>query len=886
MRKQSLYFRVLFRVIYALILALNLIWFYPANLSADFVFNASTVGAVGVIPATEIDALTGHWIQTTGPPTWQVRALVVKGDYVFAGGRGAWRFSNNGGVWNPINRGLPAGSFLTITSFAITDAGASIFAGTERDGVFRSTDNGDNWTPSSDGLPQFTVVNDIVVAGSNLFLATGSGVYLSTNNGENWTPVNNGLPSLRHIFALTVGGNNLFASTIAGVYRSGDNGTHWVSVGNGLPVGIALGTLTAVGSNIFAGTVIGVYLSTDAGANWARSSNGLPQDARVVTLFAGGGTIYAGLEEGMIYRSTDDGANWNAVSEGLTKTSINAMAARETSLFAATSSGVFTSNNNAASWIEAQSGAVESRIRTFTASGALLLSGTESGLFISDDNGVTWRDAGDSLPRLDIPSIAVDGTNLFAAVIDTSIIQGGVYRSMDNGATWTKTIAGLPRGEAVEALAASSGNLFACVRNNGVYISNDNGNNWRSAGFPSSTSCRSLSIVDSSIYAGTENGIYVTTDAGSNWTAVGGGLPSGHVISIIPNGNSLIAVTESNGLYRSTDDGATWTEFNGTGFFNRLPKGTRDFIAIGSDLIASISGGRIFVSSDNGANWMTSNSELMNTVVRRLFISGDKLLAGTDGSGVFLFYNSARQLASVSAASYAPDTALASESIAAAFGQSLATTSQIAATNPPPILLSGTSIRVRDSMGVERVAPLFSVSPHQVKYMIPEGTAAGMAIVTLISGTGEVSTGSIQIAQVAPGLFSANDNGKGVAAAVVVRVMANGKRRVEPVARFDYVQNKFIAIPIDFGPDMGRASDQIFLSLFGTGIRFRSSLAAVSANVGGVSLPAEYAGLAPGFFGLDQINVRLTRNLVGRGDVNVLLTVDGVATNAVQINVR
>ncbi len=39
-------------------------------------------------------------------------------------------------------------------------------------------------------------------------------------------------------------------------------------------------------------------------------------------------------------------------------------------------------------------------------------------------------------------------------------------------------------------------------------------------------------------------------------------------------------------------------------------------------------------------------------------------------------------------------------------------------------------------------------------------------------------------------------------------------------------------------------------------------------------------------FGLDQINVRLKRNLIGRGDVDVSLTVEGMATNAVQINVR
>ncbi|MGH9850348.1 MAG: hypothetical protein ACREBD_10965, partial [Blastocatellia bacterium] len=464
--------------------------------------------------------------------------------------------------------------------------------------------------------------------------------------------------------------------------------------------------------------------------------------------------------------------------------------------------------------------------------------------------------------------------------------QGGVYRSTDNGATWTRTITGLPRDEAVEALAVSGGNLFAGVWRNGVYLSDDNGANWRSVGFPRSTFFRSFSIVGSSLYACTENGVYVTTNNGANWTAVGGGLTSGPVFSIIPNGNALIAVTLSNGLFRSTDNGATWTEFNGTGFSTRLPTATTDFVAIGSELVASVFGAGIYVSSDNGANWTTANNGLTNTLVQRLFISGGRLLAGTDGGGVFLLYNSARQLASVSAASYAANAALAAESIAAGFGQSLATTTQAATTTQLPILLSGTSVRVRDSAGVERAAPLFAVSPGQVNYLIPEGAAAGAATVTLISGTGEVSTGAVQIAQVAPGLFSANANGQGVAAAVALRVKADGAQSFEPVARFDSAQNRFVAIPIDLGPDLGSASDQVFLILYGTGVRFRSSLTAVAASVGGVNLPAEYAGLTPGLPGLDQINVRLTRNLVGRGDANVSLTIDDRTTNAVQINVR
>ncbi|HYI97447.1 MAG TPA: hypothetical protein VEX68_28175 [Bryobacteraceae bacterium] len=38
--------------------------------------------------------------------------------------------------------------------------------------------------------------------------------------------------------------------------------------------------------------------------------------------------------------------------------------------------------------------------------------------------------------------------------------------------------------------------------------------------------------------------------------------------------------------------------------------------------------------------------------------------------------------------------------------------------------------------------------------------------------------------------------------------------------------------------------------------------------------------------GLDQANIRISSSLAGRGNVNVVLTVDGKASNTVVINVR
>jgi uncharacterized protein (TIGR03437 family) len=243
--------------------------------------------------------------------------------------------------------------------------------------------------------------------------------------------------------------------------------------------------------------------------------------------------------------------------------------------------------------------------------------------------------------------------------------------------------------------------------------------------------------------------------------------------------------------------------------------------------------------------------------------------------------NASPAVASVSAASFAGG-ALAAESIVASFGTALATRVEVASTLPLPTTLAGTTVRVRDSAGAERLASLFFVAPTQINFQIPPGTATGQATITVTSGDGTVSGGVANIAAVAPGFFTANASGQGVAAATVLRVKADGTQVFEPVARFDAAQNRFVAAPIDLGPE----NEQVFLILFGTGFRQRSSLSATSLSIGGVSVEVLYAGAQGDFVGLDQVNARLPRSLIGRGEIDVRLTANGQTANIVGISIR
>jgi uncharacterized protein (TIGR03437 family) len=219
-------------------------------------------------------------------------------------------------------------------------------------------------------------------------------------------------------------------------------------------------------------------------------------------------------------------------------------------------------------------------------------------------------------------------------------------------------------------------------------------------------------------------------------------------------------------------------------------------------------------------------------------------------------------------------------SIASIYGSNLAAITKQADMQPLPESLGGVSLSVRDAAGTGRAASLLYVSPNQINFIVPQDIQPGLATFTITGGTAAVSTfGTVLPA--APTLFSASANGTGVAAATAIRTQAEAKGLQAPIPVFQCGAGGCVAVPIDLGIDT-----PVFLSLFGTGIRNRSSLSNVTVTINGVNVPVLYAGPQPEFAGLDQVNVALTLYLRGSGETNVVLVVDGQTANSVTVNVR
>ncbi len=305
-------------------------------------------------------------------------------------------------------------------------------------------------------------------------------------------------------------------------------------------------------------------------------------------------------------------------------------------------------------------------------------------------------------------------------------------------------------------------------------------------------------------------------------------------------------------------------------------------ITIGSGMISTVAGTGVAGSAGESNSPTGVNLQLPAGVA--LDVMGN-LYVGDSGNHRVRRTQSASGLLALSlasAASFSTTAGVSPDSIAVAFGMNLASAEARATSLPLPLALDDTTLRVRDSLGVERMAPLFFVSAGQANFLVPAGTAMGVATAILTNRQGEKVIGGVDVSSVAPGLFAANANGQGVAAAVVLRLRADGTLRYEAVARFDPAQNRFVPEPIDLGPE----GDQVFLAAFGSGFRSRTALANVSATVGGGAAPVLFAGAQNDLVGVDQVNIRLARSLAGRSEVDVVLTADGRMSNVVTIAVK
>lgn len=207
-------------------------------------------------------------------------------------------------------------------------------------------------------------------------------------------------------------------------------------------------------------------------------------------------------------------------------------------------------------------------------------------------------------------------------------------------------------------------------------------------------------------------------------------------------------------------------------------------------------------------------------------------------------------------------------SIATLFGSKLAAATASADRFPLPRTLAGTQLFVN---GIP--VPLFYVSPTQINFQVPFGIASHSALIQVVSSSGVSATIATQVVPIQPGLFFAPSSGIGA-----IGFPSDGLNASQRAARAgESVELYAVGLgAVDDAPEVGEAASGFFLA---------QTVLAPTVSIGDRVLPATFSGLAPGFAGLYQVNFTLPQDLPP-GRYEVLVTVDGIAGNAVFLDVE
>lgn len=183
-------------------------------------------------------------------------------------------------------------------------------------------------------------------------------------------------------------------------------------------------------------------------------------------------------------------------------------------------------------------------------------------------------------------------------------------------------------GQNVLAFTEQGGNLLAGT-DNGVFLSTDNGTNWKASGLTGST-VQALEVSGGNVFAGTTNGIYISVNDGGSWTFIG--MSGLSVTGFAAVGSKIFVATYGDGVYAGMGIDSNWTP-------SGLSSGNLTAIdTLVGRIFVSMAGGGVFCSSDSGETWLTANNGMWTTDVSCLLINGTNIYAGTD-VGVFMSSN-------------------------------------------------------------------------------------------------------------------------------------------------------------------------------------------------------------------------------------------------------
>ena len=190
-------------------------------------------------------------------------------------------------------------------------------------------------------------------------------------------------------------------------------------------------------------------------------------------------------------------------------------------------------------------------------------------------------------------------------------------------------------------------------------------------------------------------------------------------------------------------------------------------------------------------------------------------------------------------------TYLSPGSLASLFGSNLATATNSAGSIPLPTNLVGTQVLVQDpSMPGPITAPLYFVSPGQINFQIPFEVVRSTITITVSTFQGNSNPLVVNINPMAPGIFSQTADGVGDA------LVFDANFRL--LTRTPDLGSTVVL----YATGLGATTPAAKSGYGGSGAApFNVVAAPFDVYIGGNKAAVAWAGLAPGFVGVYQVNV-------------------------------
>jgi len=232
----------------------------------------------------------------------------------------------------------------------------------------------------------------------------------------------------------------------------------------------------------------------------------------------------------------------------------------------------------------------------------------------------------------------------------------------------------------------------------------------------------------------------------------------------------------------------------------------------------------------------------------------------------------------VSAASYSPIAIPSPGELVSIFGSNLADGVEAATQLPLPTQMQSAFILLGS-----QTMPLLYVSPTQINAVVPYGSAGGTAQQAVARHGSSLSVPQrVPLAAADPAFFTTNASGQG-----------QGHIYVIPPPKYDTQILAGSSTPATAGDvltmyctGLGTVNQPVTAGSAAPSNPLAYTISTVTVSIGGQPAKVSFAGLAPGFAGLYQINATVPSGVPTGDQIPVVIMVDGISSPVVTIAVQ